>query len=99
MPTAPTSKPDDGRRDTLPQPPPRAGACPGPRHHEADNSRATKTGQLDELATDLTIRLVVPDSLGAGRRRGRRTAPAPRRSRDWVDPWVVRMAGGWESPY
>src|SRR3546814_10444971 len=51
MPTAPTSKPDDGRRDTLPQPPPRAGACPGPRHHEADNSRATKTGQLDELAT------------------------------------------------
>src|SRR3546814_2519365 len=51
MPTALTSKPDDGRRDTLPQPPPRAGACPGPRHHEADNSRATKTGQLDELAT------------------------------------------------
>src|SRR3546814_14679576 len=53
MPTALTSKPDDGRRDTLPQPPPRAGACPGPRHHEADNSRATKTGQLDELATAL----------------------------------------------
>src|SRR3546814_4635755 len=66
MPTAPTSKPDDGRRDTLPQPPPRAGACPGPRHHEADNSRATKTGQLDELATALG-RLGAP----AGRRLAR----------------------------
>src|SRR3546814_4184389 len=65
MPTAPTSKPDDGRRDTLPQPPPRSGACPGPRHHEADNSRATKTGQLrsEEHTSELQSLMSISDAV------------------------------------